>query len=47
MPVADCGVFEVGECSEVGALESSPRQLVGITKDALLERIQNANKINL
>ena len=23
MPVADCGVFEVGERSEVGALESS------------------------
>ena len=22
MPVADCGVFEVGERSEVGALES-------------------------
>ena len=24
MPVADCGVFEVGECNEVGALESPP-----------------------
>ena len=24
MPVADCGVFEVGEHSEVGALESHP-----------------------
>lgn len=23
MPVADCGVFEVGERSEVGVLESS------------------------
>lgn len=23
MPVADCGAFEVGERSEVGALESS------------------------
>jgi hypothetical protein len=25
MPVADCGVFEVGERSEVGALESPKR----------------------
>jgi hypothetical protein len=24
MPVADCGVFEVGEHSEVGVLESPP-----------------------
>ena len=25
MPVADCGVFEVGERSEVGALESQAK----------------------
>ena len=32
MPSADCGVFEVGERSEVGALESHPWQTEGITK---------------
>ena len=29
MPVADCGVFEVGEHSEVGALESHPSAACG------------------
>ena len=32
MPVADCGVFEVGEHSEVGALESPLFGDLGITQ---------------
>ena len=36
MPVADCGVFEVGERSEVGALESPPAAACGDYEEILL-----------
>ena len=45
MPVADCGVFEVGERSEVGALESYFR-LGDYTAPQKKQVQTNANKQN-
>ena len=44
MPVADCGVFEVGEHSEVGALESPLK--CELTRPSLLERMSFRKALN-
>ena len=44
MPVADCGVFEVGERSEVGVLESPA--VVRDYAEIPLHQTRQTNKIN-
>ena len=47
MPVADCGAFEVGERSEVGALESSPAAACWDYEEIPLpKKTRKTNKIN-